>query len=135
MKKLLSLIALSLIVSLSFAQVQRQKKQVDKTDSSGTGAVQKEDAGPNRKEMMKELNLTKEQRSKIKEFRQAAQSKKAAIESDDTLKPEEKLAKLKDLRKELQKNTMSVLSKEQKMKLLQMRSDKKGGAMEETDNK
>lgn len=131
---MLSLIAFSLIVSLSFAQVQRQKKQVDKTDSAGTGAVQKEDAGPNRKEMMKELNLTKEQKSKIKEFRQAAQSKKAAIEGDDTLKPEEKQAKLKDLRKELQKNTMSVLSREQKIKLLQMRSDKKGGAMEETDN-
>ena len=134
MKKLVSLIVFCLFVSLSFAQVQRQKKQVDKTDSAGTSTVQK-DAGPNRREMMKELNLTKEQRSKIKEFRQAAQSKKAAIENDDTLKPDEKQAKLKDLRRELQKNTMSVLSREQKMKLLQMRNDKKDGAMEEIDNK
>ena len=134
MKKLMALVAFSLIISLSFAQVQRQKKVKANTDSTRAVAAAKEDAGLNKREMMKELDLSKEQKSKIKEFRQAAQSKKAAIESDDSLKADEKQAKLKELRRELQKNTLSVLSREQKMKLLQMRNDKKGGAMEETDN-
>lgn len=133
MKKIWCVIALSLLVSLSFGQVQRQKKLADKADSTSQ-SVQKEEKGQGKKEMMKELGLSKEQRSKLKEFRQAAQSKKAVIENDESLKPEEKKAKLKELRKELQKNTMSVLSKEQKMKLLQMRNDKKEGDMEEMNN-
>src|SRR5882724_4686563 len=134
MKKLVSLTVFTLIFFASFAQIQRQKKEVTKTDSTGTTAVQKQDAGPDRKEMMKELNLSKEQRLKIKEFRQAAQAKKEAIENDNSLKPDEKQNKLKEVRKELQQNTMSVLSQEQKMKMLKMRNEKQGKQMDATDN-
>jgi Spy/CpxP family protein refolding chaperone len=128
------MVAISLMASLSFAQVQRQKKEVIKTDSAAAGTVQKETAGPNKREMMKELNLSKEQRSKLKEFRQSAQAKKAAIENDDKLSATEKEDKMKEVKKEQLKNTMSVLSPEQKMKLLKMRKDKKGAPMEEMDN-
>ena len=61
-------------------------------------------------------------------------AKKEAIENDTSLKPEEKQVKLKELRREQMKNTMSVLSPDQKTKLLQMRKDKKGAAMDEMDN-
>jgi Spy/CpxP family protein refolding chaperone len=134
MKRIVFMVAISLMASLSFAQVQRQKKEVIKTDSAAAGTVQKETAGPNKREMMKELNLSKEQRSKLKEFRQSAQAKKAAIENDDKLSATEKEDKMKEVKKEQLKNTMSVLSPEQKMKLLKMRKDKKGAPMEEMDN-
>lgn len=130
----MALLTFSLIFSLSFAQVQRQKKEILKPGTDSTVTTQKEDAGLNKREMMKELNLTKEQKQKLKDFRQAAQAKKEAIENDNTLKPEERETKLKELRKEQMKNTMSVLSQEQKMKLLQMRRDKKGAKMDEMDN-
>ena len=134
MKKMIVVTVLSLITFASFAQIQRQKKEVAKPDSSAGAAVQTKDEGPGRKEMMKELDLTKEQRSKIKGFRQDAKAKKDAIENDTSLKPEEKQTKLKELRKELEQNTLSVLSREQKMKLLKMRSEKKGKPMDEMDN-
>lgn len=131
---MISLTLFSLITFASFAQIQRQKKETAKTDSSASAAVQTKDEGPNKKEMMKELDLSKEQKLKIKAFRQDAQAKKDAIENDITLKPEEKQAKLKDVRKELQQNTMSVLTREQKLKLLKMRSEKKGQPMDAIDN-
>ena len=134
MKKMILITVFSLITFASFAQIQRQKKEVARPDSANTAAAQKQDDGMGRKEMMKELDLSKEQKLKIKAFRQDAQAKKDAIDNDNTLKPEEKEAKLKEVRKELQQNTMSVLSREQKMKLLKMRGDKKGKPMEEMDN-
>ena len=134
MKKMIAVTALCLITFASFAQIQRQKKEVAKPDSSAGAAVQTKDEGPGRKEMMKELDLSKEQKLKIKAFRQDAKAKKDAIENDTTLKPEEKQARLKELRKELEQNTISVLSREQKMKLLKMRSEKKGKPMDALDN-
>ena len=121
MKQLIALLTFSFIFSLSFAQVQRQKKAIASNDSSIVNSAQKADTGLNKREMMKELNLTREQKLKIKAFRQDTQAKKEAIENDTSLKPEEKQVKLKELRREQMKNTMSVLSPDQKTKLLQMR--------------
>lgn len=134
MKKIIGVLICSLIISLSFAQVQRQKKTADKSDSSLNTTAQKHDAGKDRKEMMKDLDLTKEQKGKLKEIRQAGKAKKEAIENDEKLNADEKKAKLKDLKKEQAKSTMDILSKEQKLKLLKMRQEKKGGMMDEMDN-
>jgi hypothetical protein len=134
MKRIIAVTVLSLAFSLSFAQVQRQKKEVDKSDSSANTTAQKQDAGMDRKEMMRDLDLTKEQKGKLKEIRQAGKAKKEAIENDEKLSADEKQAKLKDLKKEQAKSTMSILSREQKLKLLKMRQEKKGGMMDEMDN-
>ncbi len=83
---------------------------------------------------MKELDLTREQKIKLKEMRQLAQSKKEAIENDDKLSAPEKETKLKELRKEQAKNTLYVLSPEQKQKMLQLRKEKKSGQMNEMEN-
>ncbi|MGG9961141.1 hypothetical protein [Ferruginibacter sp. SUN106] len=134
MKKIIGVLVCSLIFSISFAQVQRQKKTVDKSDSSLNTTAQKQDAGMNKREMMKDLDLTKEQKGKLKEIRQAGKAQKEAIENDEKLSADEKQAKLKGLKKEQAKSTMSILSREQKLKLLKMRQEKKGGMMDEMDN-
>ena len=84
--------------------------------------------------MLKELDLSREQKIKLKELRQSMKEKKEAIENDDKLSGPEKETKLKELRKEQAKNTMSILTPEQKVKMLKMRKDKKGGEMDEMDN-
>jgi len=136
MKKIALLTALSFIVSISFAQVQRKAKPSSTADSTMAPKENNAQEGRGDKmKMMKELDLTKEQRGKLKEVRQATKAKKDAIDSDGSLKPEEKEAKLKELRKEQQKNTMSILTPEQKAKLMKMRRDNKDQKMEEIDNK
>ena len=54
--------------------------------------------------MIKELNLTKEQRSQIKEFHNAGKQQKESIANDNTLSDEQKQFKLKELKKDERKN-------------------------------
>jgi Spy/CpxP family protein refolding chaperone len=122
MKKLLVLAIGIGMVSLSFAQVQR--KATVKTDTSATTQI-KPDAVAGKKQMMRELDLSKEQKAKLKEIRQSGKAQKEAIEGDDKLSATEKETKLKALRKEQAKNTMAVLNEEQKARMMQMRKEKK----------
>jgi Spy/CpxP family protein refolding chaperone len=135
MKKMMSMMALVLLSAFSFAQVQRSKTTtLARPDSTLTGTEKGKAGGMGKKQMMKDLNLSKEQKMKLKELRQSAQAKKQAIENDDKLSAPEKESKLKELHKEQAKNTMSILSPEQKVKMLKMRKEKKGMEMDEMDN-
>jgi len=71
--------------------------------------------------MMRELNLTKEQREKIKEIRQANQAKKEAIENDTTLTAEQKETRLRELKREMGQSMLPILNDEQKAKFKEMR--------------
>lgn len=134
MKKLAFLIAFTIILTSSFAQVQRKTNKINKPDSVATDTMgQKEEGTVGKREMMKELNLSKEQKIKLKEARQSLKAKKDAIENDDKLSAPEKEAKLKELRKEQVKTTISILNDEQKAKMLQMRKENKAQKMEETE--
>ena len=135
MKKIGVMMAFVFLAALSFAQVQRNKtSNLAKTDSTVTGTEKRKATGMDKKQMMRELDLSREQKIKFKELRQSMKQKKEAIENDDKLSGPEKEAKLKELRQEQAKNTMSILTPEQKVKMLKMRKDKKGGAMDEMDN-
>jgi len=129
------MIAFVLLTACSFAQVQRNKTTtLTRPDSTGTVTEKRKGNGMDKKQMMRELDLSKEQKIKFKELRQSMKEKKEAIENDDKLSDPEKEAKLKELRQEQAKNTMSILTPEQKVKMLKMRKDKKGGEMNEMDN-
>jgi len=135
MKKICSMIAFVLLAACSFAQVQRNKTTtLARADSAGTVTEKRKGNEMDKKQMMRELDLSREQKVKFKELRQSMKEKKEAIENDDKLSGPEKEAKLKELRKEQAKNTMSILTPEQKVKMLKMRKDKKGGEMDEMDN-
>ena len=66
--------------------------------------------------MMRELNLTREQRGKIKEIRQSNMAKRDEINNNDSLTPAQKEAKLRELKRSQAQSTMSILSDEQKAK-------------------
>ena len=80
MKKIALLATFSFIISLSFAQVQRKAKPSNTTDSTIAPKEDNAQEGKGEKmKMMKELDLTKEQRGKLKEMRQATKAKKMLL--------------------------------------------------------
>jgi hypothetical protein len=134
MKKISALIVLTFIISLSFAQVQRKVKTENIADSITKTGERKKGYKANKKQAIRELDLTKEQKGKLKEQRQAAKDKKAAIQNNESLSAEQKEAKLKELQKEQAKSTMGILNEEQKEKMKKMRKEKKGKKTGEAEN-
>lgn len=129
MKKLTSLIIFSFIITLSYAQVQRKAAVKNNSDSAAVSTDKKTLSRGQKIKVAKELDLNKEQKSKLKEIRQSAKAKKDAIENDDKLSIAEKQAKLKELQREQAKSTMTILNDEQKEKMKEMRRNKKGKQM------
>ena len=124
MKKLMIILALSAVTGSAMAQLQRAKKPKTTSDTTATGVATMKEDKQSRKQMMRELNLTKEQKGKFKEMQQNMKAKKEEIENDDKLSDTEKKEKLRELRKEQMKNTDSILNDEQREKMKQMRKDK-----------
>ena len=123
MKSGVLVLALTLISLLSFAQVERKTAVKDQADSVSTASF-KEQAGKNdRKQMIKDLHLTREQQAKMKEIHQSGRSKKEALLNDNKLTNEDRQAKLRVLQKEQFDNTMHILNDEQKQKMRNGRAD------------
>ena len=134
MKKIISLIIFSFIITFTFAQIQRKTAVTNKTDSATVATERKTASRGEKKQMVKELDLNKDQKSKLKEIRQSAKAKKEAIENDEKLSADEKQAKLKELQREQAKSTMTILNDEQKEKMKKMRKNKKGKQRAEEEN-
>ena len=134
MKKLSSFIAFILIATISFAQVQRKASTANKADSASSTITDKKGRGGTKKEMLKDLNLTKDQKLKLKETRKLAKDKKTAIENDEKLSAAEKETKLNELKKEQAKNTMGILNEDQKEKIKKTRKEKRKKKNAEEEN-
>ena len=80
----------------------------------------------NRREMIRSLNLSKEQKQKFKEIHQANKAKKESIESNGQLTESQKKDQVKELHKEAAINMNNVLSEEQRRKVKEMRKPKRG---------
>jgi Spy/CpxP family protein refolding chaperone len=130
MKKLSLVLLLMFSIAISFAQVKRVKTAAKSQDSTAAVTNAPSPAG-HKKEMMKELNLTKEQKGKLKEIKQAGKSKMDEVLNDTKLSADEKKSKLKSLRMEQFKNTMAVLNDEQKAKMKEMRRQNKKEEMDD----
>ena len=131
MKKWSIALMMSFIAMGCFAQVQRNvipKKDSTKvtmpgeTMNSGSELSQK----ASRREMIRSLNLSKEQRQKLKEMHQANKAKKERIENNDQLTESQKKDRLKELNKEGVANMKDILSEEQIIKVKEMRKAKRG---------
>ncbi len=121
MKKIGIFLTLFFISFFSFSQVQRAATPSKQSDAAATQPGDNNPEKMNRRKMMRELNLTKEQRSKLKEIRQSNMSKKDAITNDDKLTDEQKEAKLRELKRGQAQSTMTILNDEQKAKMKAMR--------------
>jgi len=127
MKKTAFLILLVTICDSGFSQVRRESNIV-KEDSVTVVDTQKDKRS--RRDMMKELNLTRDQRQKLKESKSSNQSAKAAIENDNTLTADQKKVKLRELRKAHLEKLKTILSPEQIEKLRKMRQENAGEIIE-----
>jgi Spy/CpxP family protein refolding chaperone len=125
MKQLFAILLLTATLAQSVqAQIRRTVPDKPKADSATAPATAPGDK-MKRKEMVKELNLTKAQKGKFKEMRKEAKNKKEAIEGNDKLSQEEKDKELKELRKEQGEKIDTVLTNEQKEKFKKLRKKDK----------
>ena len=121
MKKYISIVVLfSLISILSQAQVQRTPAK-QKTDSAAVVTDTVKDK-KSKKEILKELDLSREQKVKLKELNQSMKASKEALENDTTLTEADKKAKLKVLKKEQAQKIQALLTEEQKIKFRKLRN-------------
>ena len=84
MKKLTSLLVFIFISTLMFAQVQRKTVVTNKSDSASITQERKPQTTTRgeKKQMIRDLNLNKDQKSKLKEVRQSSRAKKETIERE-----------------------------------------------------
>jgi len=132
MKKALFLILICFAGYSTFAQIQR-KKVTDSSKIKSTGQNNEMDnaEGFSKKKdqlkIMKELNLTREQKGKLKELRQANQSKRAAVMNDASLTEDQKQTQLKAIQLSGAMGLQGILNEAQKKKMKEMRKEKKNG--------
>jgi Spy/CpxP family protein refolding chaperone len=73
----------------------------------------------------KQLNLTADQKSKLKEYSKNSKAKHEQITNDASLTREQKTAQLKQLKQDHKKEMASVLTDEQKQKMKTLRAENK----------
>lgn len=132
---MIGLLAFALFTSVSFSQIQRKVKPAAIKDSGAVADVNNDKSG--RKEMMEELNLTKEQKIKMKEIRKVGKEQRDNIDSDDKLTADQKQMKLHELRREQLQKVQAILTPEQNERIKAMRQSKTkigGNADKKEDN-
>ena len=107
MKKIITIATLVLIGAKGFSQA---KKEMNETPVSTTAPAAKSE---DHKDKYKDLNLTEDQKSKVKELSKKNKAEKAKIEADATLAADQKAAKLKELKKEQSKAFKAILTPQQ----------------------
>ena len=109
MNKSIVIATLLFISANSFAQTKKSMNAAPVTaDTTATPVKANE-----HKDKYKDLNLTDEQKGKVKELNKRNKAEKAKIEGDATLTPEQKSAKLKEIKKEQSKSFKAILTPEQ----------------------
>jgi Spy/CpxP family protein refolding chaperone len=113
------------IASLS-AQVQRKSTPKPVADSTAPATMPGSDtsAHKSKKAIMRELNLSKTQKQKVREMHQAAKSEKDKINNDPSLNEAAKKEKLKALKQQQAEQMKTILTDEQKAKLRAVRKEK-----------
>ena len=114
MKTALTAFIFSLITVSASAQIERKSVAV-KTDSIQTAGNDKVDK-QSRKERFKELDLTREQKGKMKEIMQANKAAKEVIENNTQLSDQDRKKQLRALQKAQMQKIQAILTPEQREK-------------------
>ncbi len=111
-----AIIMLLVLGSLSStAQVERKTQSV-KPDSTNATTVKNKNDKQSQKDRLKDLDLTREQKAKVKEIRQAGKAAKDAIENNADLAEADKKKQLRNLQREQAQKIQAILTEEQKVK-------------------
>lgn len=137
MKKTIVFVTAALLCQLAFAQSpDPQPPAPAKGESAVTGKREHHRKhGHEKREMMKALNLTEDQKAKLKAMNEGNKEKKQAILNDSKLTEEQKKEQIKEIKKAQATNTQSVLSDEQKAKMKDLRKKMKEGRKNRKHNK
>ncbi|MEP7145075.1 MAG: hypothetical protein ABI707_19470 [Ferruginibacter sp.] len=131
MKKIWMLLTFIFILSGAFSQVQRKSLGINDTNNTvndkrdGKQDIAKKTSA---RKVLKELNLTKEQKLKLKEMRQDNKSKRDEIVNDASQTEDQKHEKLKAIRKAAAYNLQRILSDEQKANLKEIRKGRRSNS-------
>ncbi len=107
MKKLLTIaLSLSLFTFGANAQVARSQNRAQKMQSDST----------HKNAMMKDLNLTADQKSQMKELRENGKQQREALKNDATLSADQKREKMKEISQSQQDKMNAILTPDQKAK-------------------
>ena len=113
MKISLLAFALSLVTLSASAQIERKTVVAAKSDSTQTTTTDNKVDKQSRKERMKELDLTREQKGKMKEIMQANKAAKDAIENNTQLSEADKKKQMRELQKSMAQKIQAILTPEQ----------------------
>lgn len=128
MKRILFLLVVTVMSQVALAQVKAPAEtELNKSSNPATAENKKHHKiGKHAKmAMMKELNLSDEQKAKLKEAGDANKAKKEAILSDSKLTEEQKHEQLKEMHKSESKNMKGLLTDEQKKKMKEFKVKRK----------
>jgi Spy/CpxP family protein refolding chaperone len=121
MKNLLLVTCLILTVLASTAQIRRTVKPQPVTDSLAAPAMGNDKVG--RKEALQQLDLSKEQKKKLKAAAQASKAEKQAIEADTSLTAEQRKQAMRQLVQRRKADMDTLLTPEQRQKAMRMRRE------------
>ena len=107
MKKIIAIATLVLIGANGFSQAKKEMKEAPVSATAPAALAAKSE---DHKDKYKDLNLTDDQKSKVKELSKKNKAEKAKVEADATLAADQKAAKLKDLKKENSKAFKAILT-------------------------
>lgn len=124
---------LSLFTITASAQIERQPVII-KADSTSTSVPNDKADKQSRKERFKELDLTKEQKSKLKEITQSNKAEKETIENNTQLSEQDKKKQLRELQKSQMQKILAILTPEQQEKFKQQVRDKLKEKASKQDN-
>ena len=113
MKISLLAFALSLVTLSASAQIERKPVVAAKSDSTQTTTTDNKVDKQSRKERMRELDLTREQKGKMKEIMQANKAAKEAIENNTQLSEADKKKQMRELQKSMAQKIEAILTPEQ----------------------
>jgi Spy/CpxP family protein refolding chaperone len=116
MKKiLLSMLAATLVVAVSQAQ------EIPDREAPAHEMKQKHHRG----EEFKDLNLSEEQKAKLKALREESRKEREALQKNDNITVKEWRAKMEEQRKAQREKFQSILSEEQKVQLQKSKEERK----------
>jgi len=75
--------------------------------------------------MRQKLNLTDDQKAKMKDLRQQTRQQVQAVRNDSSLAPEQRAAKIREIRRNNMKRMQSILTPEQRKQMQQMRRERR----------
>ena len=111
------IISITFLLGSLYSSAQIQRDVVAKVDTiSFSSSDKNKNDKMSRKERFKELDLTREQKVKMKEIMQSGKASKDAIENNAQLSEPEKKKQLRELQKAQLLKIQSILTEEQKAK-------------------